>query len=300
MGPEALKDKGFIWQWMRGLQEHYYPGYDKRWRRYVSNYLGSLRMIDDQLARLLAYMEQKHLREKTIIVYLADHGDYVMDYGLMRKGVGLPEALARIPMIWSGWGIQARRAPHSAFVSMADVMPSLCDAMGAEIPHGVQGRSLWPLLQGQDYPQEEFRSIYAESGYGGLYYDSSDRPPYAIAEFLGFSRFAPVKEPTFDELNTVTQSGYMKMVRMGDWKLIYDMMGYGELYHLASDPWELKNLFGDPSAAGEQSRLVEELLMWTIRTQDTLPTGVYRTKWAGAHNWYTPHRQGTAPRAFVP
>jgi arylsulfatase A-like enzyme len=300
-GPEALKDKRFIWNWMRGLQERYYPGYDQRWRRYVSNYLGSVRMVDDQLTRLLNYMEQRHLLEKTLIVRVADHGDYVMDYGLMRKGVGLPEALIRIPMVWSGWGVQGGHSPHPAFVSMADVMPTLCEALGADIPHGVQGRSLWPLLQGKDYPQEEFRSIYAEAGYGGLYYDSSDHPPFSLADFRGFGRYTvPEKNATFDELNTVTQSGYMKMVRLGDWKLLYDMMGYGELYNLASDPAELKNLFGDPSVASEQTRLVEELLMWTIRTQDTLPTGAYKTKWPKDHNWYSPYRHGSSPQAFIP
>src|SRR5258707_5922 len=123
VGPEALKYKGFQWQWMRDLQESIYPRYDEFWRRYVSNYLGSLRMVDDQLARLLHYMEQKDLLEKTVIVYVADHGDYVMDFGLMRKGVGLPEALVRIPMVWSGWSIRPGR--HAVFVSIADVMPTL-------------------------------------------------------------------------------------------------------------------------------------------------------------------------------
>ena len=149
VGSDALKYKGFQWQWMRGLQESIYPRYDESWRRYVSNYIGSLRMIDDQLARLLHHMEQKGVLEKTIIVYVADHGDYVMEYGLMRKGVGVPEALARIPMIWNGPGIVAGERP--IFVSIADVMPTLCEAIGAEIPHGVQGRSLWPILQGKEY-----------------------------------------------------------------------------------------------------------------------------------------------------
>ena len=153
-------------------------------------------------------------------------------------------------------------------------MPTLCEAIGVEIPHGVQGRSLWPLLQGKDYPEEEFRSIYSGVGFGGLYYDESYPMPYRLAETppKGANGEGP---PTalwnIDELNPVTQSGTMKMVRMGDWKLIYDMMGYGQLYNLSSDPCELKNLFGDPSVATEQLRMVEELLMWTIRYQDTLP-----------------------------
>ena len=92
----------------------------------------------------------------------------------------------------------------------------------------------------------------------------------------------------------------MKMVRMGNWKLIYDMMGYGQLYNLKSDPLELTNLFNESSVSNEQAQLMAELLMWTIRTQDNLPAAAYKTKWAGGHNWYSPHRNGKVPQAFIP
>ena len=297
--PDALKSKGFQWQWQQELQEHIYPGYDKSWRRYVSNYVGSLRMVDDQLERLLSHMRQNRLLEKTVIVCVSDHGDYVMEYGLMRKGVGLPELLTRVPMIWCGQGIQASHP--DVFVSIADVMPTICEAVGVDIPKGVQGRSLWPILQAKDYPVEEFRSVYAEGGFGGLYYDRSDHVPFSIADFKGIPPYAvPEEDKTFDELNYVSQSGTMKMVRMGDWKLIYDMMGYGQLYNLGRDPLELTNLFNEPSVSNEQSQLLAELLMWTIRTQDALPTAAYKTKWPGGHNWYSPYRHGRAPEAFIP
>jgi arylsulfatase A-like enzyme len=303
-GPEALKELGYRAQWLYGHQEDGFPT-EKNWRRYKSNYLGMLRLIDDQLARLVAFLDKKNLTKDTIVIYLADHGDYLMDYGLGRKGVGLPECLARIPMVWSGAGIKPSRVGSSAHVSNVDFFPTLCEAIGVSIPHGVQGRSLWPLLQGQDYPREEFRSIYATSGLGGMYYEASDNVPFNLSEP---GRAAVVRNfpatAGYDELNKVTQSGLQKMVRMGDWKLIFDMMGYGQLYHLPSDPCERKNLFGHPTAAKDQAELMAELLMWTIRAQDNLPTGTqgikYQTKWPGDHNWYAPYRHGTAPEAFIP
>lgn len=304
-GPEALRHLGYRAQWEYGHQEAGSRA-EQHWRRYKSNYLGMLRFVDDQVGRLVEFLEKKNLRSNTVIVFLADHGDYLMDYGLARKGVGLPECLTRIPMIWSGAGIQHTSVGSSAFVSMADVMPTLCEVMGASIPEGVQGRSLWPLLQGKSYPKEEFRSIYSTVGLGGLYYTAADNVPF----FLPTSprRVAEAQahphEYGFDECNKVTQSGQQAMVRMGDWKLIYDMMGYGQLYHLPSDPCELKNLFGHPSTAAEQAKLMSELCMWTIRTQDSLPTGPqnvkYRTKWSTEHNWYAPYRNGDAPEAFIP
>ena len=294
-GPEALKTLGDRAQWFYNLQQDAFPDTEKKWRRYKSNYLGALRMIDDQIKRLIEFMKREKIFENTVIVVLADHGDYLMDYGLSRKGIGLFECLTRIPMIWTGPGIRTSNVSTSAFVSMADVMPTLCEVMGADIPHGVQGRSLWPLLQGESYPPEEFRSIYAGVGLGGLYYNKSDAIPLSVGH---------VTEHHFDELNKVTQSGNMKMVRMGEWKLISDMMGYGQLYHLPSDPCELKNLFGDPSAVREQAQLMSELLMWVIRIQDSLPTGPqngkYQTKWSTQHNWYTPYRHGVTPEPFSP
>ena len=303
-GPEVLTQMGYRAQWLYGHQESGFHT-EKNWRRYKSNYLGMLRLLDDQLARLLNFLDEKHITENTIVVYSADHGDYLMDYGLGRKGVGMPESLARIPMVWSGPGIEPSKVGSSAFVSMVDFFPTLCEIMGVAIPHGVQGRSLWPILQGQDYPKEEFRSVYCTSGLGGLYYEASDNVPY----FLPDGQRADVQKlhpgnAGYDELNKVTLSGLQKMVRMGDWKLIYDMMGYGQLYHLPSDPCELKNLFGHSSAAKEQTELMAELLMWTIRAQDSLPIGPesvkYHTKWAGEHNWYAPYRHGTVPDAYIP
>jgi arylsulfatase A-like enzyme len=285
-GPEVLASKGFKWQWLQQLEEATYPGYDTYWRRTKSNYLGMVRLIDDQIDRLLRFMHENRLLENTLVIITSDHGDYMTDYGLMRKGVEMPEVLIRVPMVWSGWGIKPSASPHPAFVSIADVMPTLCEALLIEIPRGAQGRSLWPLLQGKEYPQEEFRSIYAEVGFGGLHYDETDPPNLQQARISGKEGGAD----TFDELNSYTQSGYMKMVRMGYWKLLYDMMGNGQLYDMASDPYELKSLYGNPRAAAMQMKLLEELLQWTIRTQDNLPSASYKAKWA-EHNWYAPYRR---------
>lgn len=126
VGPEVLEQKGYKWRWLRGLEEDANPGYDLLWRRTRSNYLGMLRLIDDQLGRLLSFLESRGLRENTLIVYLSDHGDYFCNYGLIHKGVGMPEDLIRIPMVWSGAGVKRQGVNTSAFVSTADVMPGRC------------------------------------------------------------------------------------------------------------------------------------------------------------------------------
>jgi hypothetical protein len=81
------------------------------------------------------------------------------------------------------------------------------------------------------------------------------------------------------------------MLRKGDWKLIYDMQGRGQLYYLPEDPVELANLFGDPEYADIQAELMAELLAWTLRAQDPLPYPRRRYKFkSDPRNYWTPHR----------
>jgi arylsulfatase A-like enzyme len=296
-GPEALPKIGYRAQWEYRMQQDASPQTEKLWRRYLSNYMGALRLIDDQIKRLVEHLESKGLTQKTLIVFTSDHGDSLMNFGIGHKGLDVRETVTHIPQIWYGYGVKPRPSTAKVFTSMADIMPTLCEAMGTEIPHGVQGRSLWPLLRGEDFPAEEFRSIYGGVGVGGLYYEPSDDVPVSAAQ--------DPHGASFDELNKVTLSGNQKFVRMGDWKLVYDMMGYGQLYNLHDDPCELNNLFNQAKYAQHQAELMAELAMWAIRTEDSLPTGPqnnkYGTKWPREHNWYAPYRHdGSAPNSYIP
>ena len=279
----ALPTKGFPYQWCKRSFMTAYPDFERQIPRARANYLGMLRLIDDQVKRFVSFLEGEGLRENTIIIFLSDHGDFVGEYGLIRKGPELAECLTRIPLQIAGPGIPATAEPHPAHVSVVDLMPTLCEAIGAEMPEGVQGRSLWPLLTGNDYPEEEFRSAYAEQGFGGLHY--TDDEPLDPAED-GLKAGAG-----YDCLNSWTQSGTMRMVRKGDWKLIFDMMGDGQLYNLAEDPVELNNLFGRAEVAEVQAELLADLLAWTLRVQDPLP--LPRTRYVmktDPRNYWTPYR----------
>jgi arylsulfatase A-like enzyme len=123
-GPEALDNLGFQARWLYDFEKRADAPDEAHWRRYVSNYLGQLRMVDDQLVRLLAHLDRRGLSGNTVIVYLADHGDYMMEYGLGRKGVGMPEALIRIPMVFAGAGVTPGTFDH-VFTSNADFMPTI-------------------------------------------------------------------------------------------------------------------------------------------------------------------------------
>lgn len=260
-----LQIKGEEYELLTEMMRMGHVGYPENLQRLRSIYHGMLRMIDDQIRRLTDELKRKNRYDNTIIVFVADHGDYVGEYGLMKKGVGMDDPLTRIPMQWTGPGIQASSLPHQAHVSITDIFPTICEIMGAQIPRGVQGRSLWPLLQGKSYPEKEFESVISEDGYGGMYYTKEDGTDYinegAVSETPGF----------FDELNTWSQSGTMRMLRKGDWKLVYDMNGNGQLYNLSNDPSETINLFQKENNKDIKNEMVESLLRWELSIQDPLP-----------------------------
>ena len=281
----ALETKSVAWRFLRRLGESADRDYGTRIPRARANYLGMLRLIDDQVRRFAGFLENSGMLDDTITVATADHGDYVGEYGLQRKGSELPEVLTRIPLLFAGPGIRRQLGPRPAHVSIADIFPTICDLLGLELPAGVQGRSLWPLLAGQPHDPDEFRSAYAEQGMGGLPYEWADigqpMPGLGRAE----------QHFDFDELNAVTLSGQRRMVRRGDFKIVVDNLGAGQLYHLPTDPYELENLWDRPEHAESRSSLLLELAQWMMRAEDPLPIpeNGYPRK-ADRRNFLAPYR----------
>ena len=97
---EAIINKNYQYKWLRDMFERVVPEFDKKIPRTRSSYLGMMRLIDDQIKRLVEYLEAKDTLKNTIIIFLSDHGDFVGEYGLVRKGPCLSDSLCRIPLIF--------------------------------------------------------------------------------------------------------------------------------------------------------------------------------------------------------
>ena len=111
----------------------------------IPAYMGLIRQLDDHLARLWAFLEQKGLFENTMIVVTSDHGDYLGDHWLGEKEL-FHEESARIPMIVydpSKAADATRGTVDDALVESIDLAPTFVEAVGGKVPtHILEGRSL--------------------------------------------------------------------------------------------------------------------------------------------------------------
>ncbi len=116
-------------------------------RQYRAGYYGAINHIDDQIGRVLVA-----LPPNTVVLFVSDHGEMLGDHQWIRKRNAF-EGSARIPFLirmppdprWEAVRGQVR----DELVELMDVMPTLLDIAGVDVPERVEGRSLMPLIRGE-------------------------------------------------------------------------------------------------------------------------------------------------------
>lgn len=129
------------------------------WMRELPDYYGMCARLDENLGRLLGHLHERRLTERTIVVFLSDHGCHFRTRNSEYKR-SCHESSIRIPMVFQGPGFD-RRAVIPELVSLVDVPPTLLAAAGLAVPESMHGRSMMPLLDGRsdDWPEEVFCQI---------------------------------------------------------------------------------------------------------------------------------------------
>jgi choline-sulfatase len=112
----------------------------------MTAYLGRITLVDRNMGRVLAALEQLGLAENTIVSYTADHGDMQYEHKLFGKGV-MYDGASRVPLMLRWPGHVPAKAVRHELVEHVDFYPTLCELAGVPVPGSVQGRSLVPLLQ---------------------------------------------------------------------------------------------------------------------------------------------------------
>jgi arylsulfatase A-like enzyme len=226
-------------------------------RAVVGVYHAMVRFLDDAVGQILDALEANGLRENTIVVFCSDHGDYAGEHHTMGKGGTFYDCLTRVPLIVSWPGQVPEGVTDSSMANLVDVVPTLLDLQGLEIPRSMNGQPLPTVTTASARD-----ATFSEYGAGGQPFTMRDlekmKKPYG-RRAIGAS------------LQWREAEGRRKMVRTANWKYVHDsMMGPSEdeLYDLVNDPWELRNVVADPGNREILAEMQLQLADWSIRTED--------------------------------
>jgi arylsulfatase A-like enzyme len=128
-----------------------------KYQRYMQDYLACVQGVDDGVGKVLDYLESSGLSKNTIVIYSADNGWYLGEFGLYDKRFMYEPGL-NVPLLASGPGIKPGGLPGQ-FVANIDLAPTFLDLAGLPVPGSMQGRSLAPLLRGEA-PDDWRKTIY--------------------------------------------------------------------------------------------------------------------------------------------
>jgi arylsulfatase A-like enzyme len=211
-----------------------------KYRRYMEDYLGSIASVDDNLGRLLTYLEEAGLAENTVVVYASDQGFFLGEHGWYDKRWMYEESL-RMPLIVRWPGVVPPGSGNADLVQNLDLAQTFLDLAGVVAPSDMQGRSLAPLLRGER-PSDWRDAIY-----------------YHYYEFPGVH---------------AVQRHYG--VRTDRYKLIhYYLIDEWELFDLVEDPDEVRSVYGDAEYAEVQAALADRLAelreQYAVPADDPLP-----------------------------
>ncbi|MDR3638190.1 MAG: sulfatase [Isosphaeraceae bacterium] len=200
-----------------------------RWKyqRYMHDYLGCLKAVDESVGRVLKYLDDEGLAENTIVVYSADQGFYLGEHGWFDKRWIFEESL-RAPLLVRWPGVAQAGVASAKLVSNIDFAETFLEAAGLPVPAEMQGRSLLPLLKSQT-PADWRTSFYYE------YYEypvpHHVRPHYGVVT----DRYKLVHFYTPD-------------------------VNYWELFDLKEDPRELRSVHDEPAYAQVVADLKKEVV----------------------------------------
>ncbi len=213
----------------------------KQWlyQRFVKDYYGAITAIDENLGRVLKYLDDNKLTDDTLIIYTSDNGFFVGDHGWYDKRF-MYEPSMRVPLMVRAPGGKRGQSPSHMAVNI-DIAPTILDYAGVAKAETMQGRSLRPILEGAA-PSDWRESVYYS------YYENS-----WVLSGKGKEAMA---DPSF-QFFTPHRIGPHRGVRTATHKLIhyYAEGDYFELFDLTKDPNELNNIYSDTAAASLKKEL---------------------------------------------
>ncbi|MFK7849669.1 MAG: sulfatase/phosphatase domain-containing protein [Akkermansiaceae bacterium] len=219
-----------------------------KYQRYIKNYLRCIRGVDENIGRMLDYLDESGLAENTIVIYSSDQGFYLGEHGWYDKRWMFEESL-EMPFIIKWPGTIKPETRSKALIQNIDYAPTFLDIAGAPVPEDMQGVSLVPVLKGQVEPPSDWREA--------IYYQYSGESTHQVAQHDGVrnSRYKLMRFPKSDE-----------------WML----------FDLEKDPQEMKNVYAETDYAPvlkEMKKLYSEIRAKYEVNSSTYPQQRWNEKW---------------------
>ncbi len=221
-----------------------------RYQRYIKDYLRVVASIDDNVGRILDYLDKSGLSDNTIVVYTSDQGFFLGDHGMFDKRLMYEESLS-MPLLIKYPGVVVPGSVSDDIVVNVDFGPTFLDLMNVPIPEHVQGRSFQSILRGEttaDWPQSMYYRYW-------MHHDEAHNTP---AHYGVRTRTHKLICYYNDPLDQPGAHGPTEPV---EW----------ELFDLVVDPYEIDTVIDDPAYTELRAELERELARLQEDVGDTAP-----------------------------
>ena len=203
-------------------------------REYLGVYYGMVSMMDANLGRILDELDRMGEADNTLVVFTSDHGDMQGGHRMYGKSTySMYEETTRVPLVVRFPGRVPAGRTVKTHAGTADISPTILDYLGLSVPDGLGGRSLKPFIDGRE---------------------DLDRPMFS--------------ERDRSNWDVESRANFQRLIRTHEFKYSYHSRGDSQLYDLANDPGETRNLIDDPAARSVRRRLHERLVRWMRDTSD--------------------------------
>jgi len=193
-----------------------------------AHYCGMMSYQDKMLGRLLDYLEEKGLVDNTVILYTADHGDMLGDFGRFFKTC-MFDGSVKVPFIIKAPGFDNDgNWKRDQLVGLQDVLPTLCSISGVPVPEGIAGLDVSPYFEDPEKPGRDF---------------------YVTQTMKAPTQKYMVRTPRWKYVYT-------------------EIGGTEELYDVTLDDYELVNMVADPECQQIRQELRSTLISWCEENQD--------------------------------
>jgi arylsulfatase A-like enzyme len=204
-------------------------------------------------------LKEQGIFDETLVVFTSEHGDLAGDHGMTEK-MSMYEESARVPLIIRAPAVSTDKTVIGGNVSQVDLVPTLLDLLGCDVPEGLDGKSVANVLEeGGNLRNNE---VYVQ--WNGIGWVGTGSPEEASQGLIVQQH---VGTP---EMDAMYQAPWRTIV-VNDWKLNLCATDRCELYNLREDPYEMNNLYDHQDHQDVVRLLSTKIRAWQFRTRDDAP-----------------------------